>query len=920
MRERAKLSCFCAITAKSLKVTFNSAVADTSALTFTTKRGTTTVSGLTTTWNDAKTEATLTSSANFAAGDYTVTVAGGNISTTANSGTVTIVAQKIGKIEFVGATLAKTAADKGTIGFKVYDQYNTEITSTATALVNAISWTASIATDSKTATNGVLTVDATTNFTDKQSFVITAVDSATGINKAVTVTVGDAAAVSTVTLGDNVLPTGKTRIYTGLSTAVTVPISGVDQYGNVLDTTAKLNGITLLSSDSGVVFTQTDVNSKAAINVNTTSLATAKTVVMTLVINSTGQTVTRSFDIVKTGQADVVTIGAMETTTATQGDLANTIVFPITVVNQFGETLTPAEVVAQKNAGNITVTSTGSLSAATMNINTTVGNKNYGKLVNTATNTGAPGVGTIVVTTATGKTASVNVTTKAARIVSEIVAPTTVTTNLVAGATSTVTYNYRDQYGDTVVPAAGNTNTALTWKYVVTNLTGDAGVITVNKTTGATEETMSPVVVTATAGKTGTAKVSAQLLNASLEVVSQVETTFTVTSNNASGLTYGVADVPTLLAVAGSAQGVTGADVDARPVTVTATDGTNNYAVPDSQIISITSLTPGVVVSAGQLGSGVTVIAQQSKWVIGADDAANITFATGSSTATINVRVVINTADGLKTVDKAITVSKAAPRTVELKITDTDIPATTNPYEIPTAASEISSFTFANRAAAETGQSNVFLLAKDQYGIWTKIVKDGTAVILNTNTLATPNIDANNGFELTGDKFILDEANNTQALAEIRYQADTNLTYSVVDGDAIKQFTVKTTAEELPFSVVASGTRGTANAGKIAAAETSIFTFDEVLTDASKATLLAQFKTQYDAIKGSTGWADVATATSGSAVWTVAGGKSVLTIIPYSGITVNTVSIPAAFTINKVDTVDAIGNAAGTTGTITVTP
>ncbi|NMM65109.1 hypothetical protein HBE96_21220 [Clostridium sp. P21] len=272
----------------------------------------------------------------------------------------------------------------------------------------------------------------------------------------------------------------------------------------------------------------------------------------------------------------------------------------------------------------------------------------------------------------------------------------------------------------------------------------------------------------------------------------------------------------------------------------------------------------------------------------------------------------------MKTLDKQVTISKEAKKTVELKITDTDL-AAGNPYEIPTTATELNSFTFANRAAAETG-TGAFLLAKDQYGNWTKLTKEGTTVILNTNTLATSNIGADNGFEFATDKFILDEAANLQATANIRFKADTNLTYSVMDGDAIKQFTVKITSEEAPAAVVSSGTAGTANAGKIATTETSVFTFDEELSEASKTALLATFKEKFDAVKGADGWADAATATSGSAVWSTASGKSVLTITPFSGITANTVAIPSAFTINKTDVVDVIGNAAGTSGTITVTP
>lgn len=904
-----------AINATTLKVTFNGTVTDYSNATFSIKRGTTSIV-LPATWNAEKTEATFVSSTNLVKGDYTVTVSGIELADGNHTVSTTVEAQKIGKIEFVGNTLAKTADDKGTIGFKVYDQYGTDITGTANSLINAITWTSSVATDSLNDTNGVLTLDATANFVKDQTFVITAVDPATGVNKAVSVNIGESSSVNTLSLGEVKLPTNKTRIYSGSATAATIDLTAKDQYGNALDTAAKISGVTLLSSDAAVVPTITDVDAKAVININTAALASAKSVTITAVLNATGQTVTKTLSIVEPSKADTISIGQSETNTIAVNDAAGKIVFPITVTNQFGEELTAKEIAEQKIAGNLTVTSTGALTTATMDVDTTVGSKTYGKLINTAANTDAKGVGTIVVTTATGKTASVNVTTTDARKIVEIAAPTTVIANLVSGATSTFEYKYKDQYGDIVTPSAANRNSDLTWKFTVTDLTGDAGVISVNKTTGVDEDGIGEVTVSATAGKAGTAKVIAQLLNASDEVVSQVETTFSVIANNASGLTYSIKNIPTLFADATSAQAVDGTDVDARAIVIEATDGTNTYAVPNSQIIGISSVNGAVIASAAKLGD-VAFDAQDNNWVVGAADSDDINFATGSDTYTDTVRVTVNTADGLKVLEKQVTVSKTAKRTQELKVIDTALVAA-NPYAIPTDAKEMTTFSFADRTAAETG-TTAYLVAKDQYGVWTTLTKEGTNVILNNTAYATSNVDADNGFEFAAGKFILDEATSAQENASIRFKAGTDLRYSIVDGGATIQVIVKVDAEEAPTAIAYTGsTAGTANAGKIAAGETAIFVFDEELSTASKVALDTVFKTKFNAVKGAS-WLAVQNGTNGGYAWSVAGGKSVLTITASGDVTADTIAIPTAFTINKTDVVDVIGNAAGTTGTITVT-
>ncbi len=140
-----------------MKVEFNSAVESLDGLTFVAKRGTTAVV-LTPTLAEDKKSVELASSTNLVAGDYTVTATGGDFKDGTNAGTVKVEAQKIGKIEFIGETLAKTATGTATVGFKAYDQYGTEITKSVPTLVNNINWSANVATTTLNDASGVVTI------------------------------------------------------------------------------------------------------------------------------------------------------------------------------------------------------------------------------------------------------------------------------------------------------------------------------------------------------------------------------------------------------------------------------------------------------------------------------------------------------------------------------------------------------------------------------------------------------------------------------------------------------------------------------------------------------------------------------------------------------------------------------------------
>jgi putative cell wall-binding protein len=128
-----------AINASSFKVTFGAAPADTSKVVFAVQNGTAPVT-VSATWNDAKTEATLTNSANFVSGTYSVNVI--NDATDLGTSSVAVTEQKVAKIEITSSKLGVTNVTTGVAPntvttqygyatYRILDQYGVDVTSLA---------------------------------------------------------------------------------------------------------------------------------------------------------------------------------------------------------------------------------------------------------------------------------------------------------------------------------------------------------------------------------------------------------------------------------------------------------------------------------------------------------------------------------------------------------------------------------------------------------------------------------------------------------------------------------------------------------------------------------------------------------------------------------------------------------------------
>ncbi|MBW9154356.1 Ig-like domain-containing protein [Clostridium estertheticum] len=187
-----------AISANQLKETFNGKVADTSKVVFTVKREATSMT-MVTTWNDAKTEATLTYKDNLPEGTYTV--GGMNNTIDIGSSTVAVTKQKVSKIEIlgdkvivdppipVGATNSYNGfwPGDGHVSYKVLDQYGVDITENS--LASNIKWKSTIGAIS--ASKGTITISILAGagnydvgyLTQYASTTITATDSDSNVSQ-----------------------------------------------------------------------------------------------------------------------------------------------------------------------------------------------------------------------------------------------------------------------------------------------------------------------------------------------------------------------------------------------------------------------------------------------------------------------------------------------------------------------------------------------------------------------------------------------------------------------------------------------------------------------------------------------------------------------------------------------------------------
>lgn len=164
------------------KVVFSQELSDPSKITFNVSRSSRQVP-VSVTWNSAKTEATLTNSANFPEGSYSVSVE--NDGTELSTSEVVVTPLRVAKLSITSDKLSitnetSTKTQTGYATYKALDQYENDITSSY--LTNSFVFQSGVG--SVTASDGLLTLTPadSINLIQLPSIVITGYDSTSGIS------------------------------------------------------------------------------------------------------------------------------------------------------------------------------------------------------------------------------------------------------------------------------------------------------------------------------------------------------------------------------------------------------------------------------------------------------------------------------------------------------------------------------------------------------------------------------------------------------------------------------------------------------------------------------------------------------------------------------------------------------------------
>ncbi|MFL0194362.1 cell wall-binding repeat-containing protein [Clostridium sp. WILCCON 0269] len=364
--------------ASSFQVTFSSAPADTSKVSFNVTRQGTPVT-LTTTWDSTNTVATLTYSSNLPEDTYAVGVT--NDTTDLGSTNVEITAQKINKIEVTSTTLGVTSptttggvttGGNGYALYKVLDQYGNDITTSGIA--QGITWTCGVGTVS--ANNGLLTVtpfSGATNFlTQYTTTTINGVDQTTGVTTSANLDITqNQGTLSNITLNKLYCENDPNAIFADGDTSDTfyIDFTATDLSGNdtanydlikaglMHDGNNNVTGLISSNPTACKVELVTDPsnsnNALIKVEPQSTDMVADQPVVITA-FTSNGKSASINLSLKKSAQLQSLSLMAPNQTVCA-GDTG--VIIPFTAVDQNGATLTKYTDIAGK------VTISGSFSA-----------------------------------------------------------------------------------------------------------------------------------------------------------------------------------------------------------------------------------------------------------------------------------------------------------------------------------------------------------------------------------------------------------------------------------------------------------------------------------------------------------------------------------------------------------------------------
>jgi hypothetical protein len=343
--------CFCAITAKSLKVTFNHAV-DTNKAVFEVKKGSVKVNTSAITWNADKSEATIELAGKLTAGDYTVNVSG--LSAEVLTKTTTVQDEKVAKIEILSteAPLVDSVdgddpfVDDLQVGYRVLNQYNEDITKTTSLTTSAPNVTVN-------PTTGTVTIVGDYNTTTNKLATFTLIHAATATTASATVTAVSEAKVSEVAVKGLYNKDGKALTETSNLTndKFYVELELKDQYGKVITDAAKMTEVLITESNSTVVDAATnatviDVNGTKKVVVALTGTPQVGNNVVTAIALASGKSASYTVSVGEATRAYNVDVAAPELAVA--NEVTN---IPVNVTDKEGNTITDLAILKDSARG-----------------------------------------------------------------------------------------------------------------------------------------------------------------------------------------------------------------------------------------------------------------------------------------------------------------------------------------------------------------------------------------------------------------------------------------------------------------------------------------------------------------------------------------------------------------------------------------
>jgi len=331
-----------AVGAKKIKVTFNTAVADTTKATIEIKRGVNIKPNVKSVkWAEDKKSAVVEFSTNLVTDDYQVTVTG--LTEEPLTASFKVEAAKLTTIRFKNdyAIMSDNGADPPTEWYLkavvvAENQYGEDMTSD---LNNG----ASVTTTKGTFVNivdGVITISSNIAGTFKVDEKVTIVVVKDGIIASQTLTIAQAAAIESIEFGelttDDKDLQGKPINVTAMSKNAAkyyLPITVKDQYGNVLKA-SEISGLTITSSKNSIV-TPKSIEDKEGVGTVLTfeNAGNEYGTVVLMAYTLMGKSANKTITVIDDAKIDVVTIYAPETALK-QG--VETVI-PLTVVDTYGE-------------------------------------------------------------------------------------------------------------------------------------------------------------------------------------------------------------------------------------------------------------------------------------------------------------------------------------------------------------------------------------------------------------------------------------------------------------------------------------------------------------------------------------------------------------------------------------------------------